>query len=456
MKHTFALAVLIATISAASSAQPRWQQRTGTAPPPRFITAMAHDPVRGRTVMFGGRDGTTFYGDTWEWDGSTWTQKQPLVSPGPRQGHAMVYDSVRRRIVLVGGLIVGRIDTWEWDGVIWQQIPTPAAPPAREQFAMAYDEARSKTVLFSGVGQTNDTWEYDGTTWVQKQPATSPPARCCAAMACDAVRQRLVLFGGYDNTALRDDTWEWDGTTWVQKFPTTRPPVRCCNGMTFDPGRGRILLFGGASGVGTGDRNDVWEWDGGNWVERNPPASPPARRGSGFAFVPGGAHALMFGGGIGGGGSPTRGDTWGFAAGRGPSFVRFGTGCVGSAGMPALAARAGVYPWTGGTYTLDLTSLPATGAAFGILGTSKSTWGPVSLPLLLDFVGMPGCNLLVSLDVALPLTNQNGGAAWALPVPDDPSLHDAQLWLQGGVLDPAANALGVVLSGAGELTIAVR
>ena len=80
-----ALALASTTLAAvAAPGQVAWQQRSGTGPLPRYITAMAHDSVRGRTVLFGGRNGTTLYGDTWEWNGTAWTQKSPPFSPSPR------------------------------------------------------------------------------------------------------------------------------------------------------------------------------------------------------------------------------------------------------------------------------------------------------------------------------------------------------------------------------------
>ena len=55
-------------------------------------------------------------GDTWEWDGTAWTQRSPASAPSPQQGHAMAYDAARGRVVLFGGHdSFRRGDTWEWD-----------------------------------------------------------------------------------------------------------------------------------------------------------------------------------------------------------------------------------------------------------------------------------------------------------------------------------------------------
>ena len=90
---------------------------------------MVRDPVRGRILLFGGKDAAGELGDTWEWDGVGWTQLQPSVTPSLRAGHAMAFDPVRQRIVLFGGRRGASSlgDTWEWDGSGW----TLAAPVTR-------------------------------------------------------------------------------------------------------------------------------------------------------------------------------------------------------------------------------------------------------------------------------------------------------------------------------------
>src|SRR5687767_6671464 len=95
----------------------------------RSDAAMAYDAARQRVVLFGGID-VTALGDTWEWDGVSWSQRNPVVNPTPRSLHAMAYDAARRRVVLFGGQDSSGLlgDTWEWDGVNWA-LRNPAANP---------------------------------------------------------------------------------------------------------------------------------------------------------------------------------------------------------------------------------------------------------------------------------------------------------------------------------------
>jgi hypothetical protein len=171
---------------------------------------MAYDARRGRTVLFGGNDGRIL-ADTWEWDGTDWTLIAPPASPPARQRHALAYDAARGRIVLFGGYVDHRLppwfsDTWEWDGTTWVQRSPALSPPGRYNHALAHDSLRGRTVLFGGfvnaIGIAADTWEWDGSTWIAAAPATSPPARTLYGLAFDANRGRTVLFGGWSGLSV--------------------------------------------------------------------------------------------------------------------------------------------------------------------------------------------------------------------------------------------------------------
>ena len=64
---------------------------------------MAYDASRGRTVVFGGNTAGGAQGDTWEWNGTNWTQRAPTAAPEVRSYHALAYDTFRGRTVLLGG-----------------------------------------------------------------------------------------------------------------------------------------------------------------------------------------------------------------------------------------------------------------------------------------------------------------------------------------------------------------
>jgi hypothetical protein len=99
-----------------------WQPAAATATPPaRIRTALAHDPVRNRMVLFGGLTGAGIaLNDVWEWDGTGWTQPMPMLAP-PAGVAGLAWEVLGARMVAIanGGGV------WVWDGATWvlQNVP---------------------------------------------------------------------------------------------------------------------------------------------------------------------------------------------------------------------------------------------------------------------------------------------------------------------------------------------
>ncbi|MHC4607163.1 MAG: hypothetical protein ACYTAF_09565, partial [Planctomycetota bacterium] len=78
-------------------------------PAPRGVHALTFDSARGVTLLQGGWDGvTTYFADTWTWDGLEWTNVSPggtagVHHPEGRRGYGMVFDTARGVAVLFGG-----------------------------------------------------------------------------------------------------------------------------------------------------------------------------------------------------------------------------------------------------------------------------------------------------------------------------------------------------------------
>src|SRR5262249_11910483 len=148
----------------------------------------------------------------WEWDGATWTQRMPSPAPPPRAYGAMAYDPLRHVIVLFGGLASGTQanlgDTWEWDGTTWTDRTPDLSPAARPFSSPAYDPQRRRIELYggSGLGTLGDQWEWDGATWTQVAFLDATPARNEAAMIYDAIQKQLVYFGGINFRNIVVDT----------------------------------------------------------------------------------------------------------------------------------------------------------------------------------------------------------------------------------------------------------
>lgn len=258
-----------------AAAQPcgegQWTLAVGEAPDARYANGIAYDSIRNRTVVFGGEGSSgASRNDTWEWSGTAWQPPAPLgFGPSTRVRPAMAFHVVRGTAVLYGGYSaesnITRSDTWEWNGSSWTQW-SGASPGPRRAHAVAYDTARDRLVLFgghSGSGLTNDTWEWDGVAWMQRASA-GPAPRQVHAMAYDSGRGKTVLFGGAIQGGEAADTWEWDGATWTDRTPGTGPSPRGYISICYDAGRARTVLYGGYDHTTT--FGDTWEWDGTAWT----------------------------------------------------------------------------------------------------------------------------------------------------------------------------------------------
>jgi hypothetical protein len=245
-----------------------------TSGPQTYGHGMAYDAARGVTVLYGGRDPASFIGggnekinlgDTWEWDGESWTkidtgQGVPITTP------LMAYDPTRGRVIRHGGVSDGQTfdqdTTWEWDGRTWTQI---AEGPTRAAGGMIYDSNRRKMVMFGGGRTINefpdDTWELDGNLWT---PISTEPSagRIFMAMVFDTSRKVGVRYGGITSPAsIFGDTWEWDGIQWSSVSVPHSPGVRTFHAMAYDSKRRKVVLFGGNSCVHCPPfLNDIWEY----------------------------------------------------------------------------------------------------------------------------------------------------------------------------------------------------
>lgn len=273
--------VWIAAASATSQSVEWVRHENATRPTWRNGYAVAHDPIRNRTVLFGGTRYPDSFDDTWEWDGVTWRRIHPVNRPAARHRHAMVWDAVRQRVILFGGVSWHSIfaDAWSWDGVDWTPIRMTGGPPARYSFAMSFDSRRGCVVVHGGRDHAtllDDLWEWDGVRWRERKPASRPSRRFDHAVAFDSVRGRVVLFGGYSPTVTPlADTWEWDGATWTPRVPRTSPSARRGHRMAFDAATGRVVLFGSMQTRTTAKLVDTWEWDGNDWTQRVLQQNPP-------------------------------------------------------------------------------------------------------------------------------------------------------------------------------------
>lgn len=132
-----------------------------------------------------------------------------------------------------------------------------------------------------------------------------------------------------------------------------------------------------------------------------------------------------------------------FALRRQGSALRFGDGCPGAAGIPRLQTWG--VPTLGETL-LFRTDQGSPGLAFAVtlLGTSRTSYGGVPLPLDLGGFGMNGCALHTSPDSILQVGLL--GNPGRLAIAANPGLTGAAFYLQSFVTAPGVNRFGFVAS----------
>jgi hypothetical protein len=154
-----------------------------------------------------------------------------------------------------------------------------------------------------------DTWTWDGSNWTLQQTLNAPPERAGASLSFDPVRGVTVLFGGAtpaSNTITGEgiadyaDTWTWDGSNWNQLSPAASPSGRQGAGMVFDAARRVTVLFGGYADQETlyknAFRQDTWTWDGNSWTQQTTASGPPRTESLGFVYDDALGKAVLVGG----------------------------------------------------------------------------------------------------------------------------------------------------------------
>jgi hypothetical protein len=337
-----ALALVAGATPTAVWAQGAWTLRAASGPGGPVTTA--YDSVRGVTVLVSGDQ-------TWEWNGSVWTERGTFTSLAGTDG-AMAYDSARGVTIyyMDYGYPTFSNGMFEWDGSVW--TPRGGPPEHRPGGAIAYDSGRAVTVLYLGsnanYGGNSDTWEWDGNAWTLRA-TIGPPPLIGAAMAYDAARGVTVFFGGFDNSGnnptfastcgLSDETWEWDGTYWAQLVSSgPSPSPRQFSAMAYDSVRGRVALFGGETRQQVGIQTcvfvalgDTWEWSGTHWTQWVG-CGPSPRYQHGMAYDSVRGETVLFGGYIGFAGAGSS-ETWEL------SSVPCYANCDGSNCQPILNAN---------------------------------------------------------------------------------------------------------------------
>lgn len=247
-----------------------WHQvTTPTSPPPRYHGGLAFDSTRNVVVLFGGTNSATPYNDTWEYDGTDWTQKFPPAPPPGCSRFSMAYDPDRQRVVFRGqrseggdGLCPMAQQTWEYDGTAWTQVITPTQPPDSEHSdwhaSLVWDETSHQLSYLLD----NEIWTFDGSDWSPVETFT------CGIEALGIDNDRgTVVFSGVVGSAEPhpfQTTAEWTGppacplTISHSIFPV--PRSLGSNRLVYFTAGGYLLLYGGYEYCSSTTYTDTWAY----------------------------------------------------------------------------------------------------------------------------------------------------------------------------------------------------
>jgi len=239
----------------------------------------------GNLWLFGGIYGSTErLNDLWKFDGTNWT----WVSGSNTANHYGVYGT--KGVAASGnvpGCRYGSVSWIDYSGNLWLFGGCGLAA--------------------SGGGYLNDLWKFDGTnwTWVSGSnlkdqygvygtkgvaaPGNVPGGRFCSVSWIDS-SGKLWLFGGYGiatSYGATNELWKFDGTNWTwvsgSKFvneisvygtkgvaASGNVPGARDSSVSWADNIGNLWLFGGdcydASSGNTNMMNDLWKFDGTNWI----------------------------------------------------------------------------------------------------------------------------------------------------------------------------------------------
>lgn len=285
--------------AATTSPSPSGTCTSADLPSARILAAFAYVPPAQQAVLFGGYDASNKpLNDTWIRRSGCWTQLHPAQNPPANTIAASAYDANTGEFVVLlygasGGQAYLDLASWLWDGRSWRKATAPSPPVSAGQ--AAYDGALHRVILFgmADAGGAAQTWAWDGAAWSLLNPISSPIPRFNAAMVTDPATNKILLFGGASGATSKvlDDTWTWDGSQWEELTPQASPPPRQEATVAPFARIGKSILLGGLDSSGR-LLNDAWQWDGATWS-----AIPSFGANCCSAAIDDGNEVVIFGGG---------------------------------------------------------------------------------------------------------------------------------------------------------------
>ncbi len=308
---------------------------------PSNVVSGVYDPRSDSAVFFG-------EGRQWSWDGASWTEL------GPTHGGSfspVVYDRARRQIISrdreidgnrflpllyenrvfaqTGGAFMFDANRdalllhgqFEWRKRFWMPRSYAGHAAFDADATGTFDGSTGRAMILAPDGLwslDNGTWvqvgpvpvdyvpgsplhyhptlglvatsgsvlnRWNGTSWVAENTAGAFFAPQLGRIATDGSTNELIHTGGGARYFFSiDDIFRFDGGDWVTLPAATRPPRRLAHGMVWDVVRNAFVIFGGEMFTGNqGTRTvlaDTWIGSGSSWdeVQSRGEQPPPTER----------------------------------------------------------------------------------------------------------------------------------------------------------------------------------
>lgn len=288
-----------------------WSQLSpaNAGPGARYEHAMEYNPATNQIFLFGGRDGSQIYNDTWVLDMDSLAWRQLAVdsptAPPARFSTVMIVDQNAENLYIATGHTQGGQnfdDVWRLDlaSEVWEDL-TPAAGPGPEpRYGGPGGNLGGDLVLTHGFGSTryDDTWRFNTGTnqWENITPPGEVPLKRCLFAATAALGNVLVMHGGCAapfGDCFLDDTWllDLEANSWREITSEVKPVGRQYQTLVpavSSQGDLKAILFGGQD-ASLSARDDAWILDvaTGAWTLVDSQDGPAARYNHTSIWIPG-------------------------------------------------------------------------------------------------------------------------------------------------------------------------
>ncbi|MGB1811839.1 MAG: Kelch repeat-containing protein, partial [Candidatus Kariarchaeum pelagius] len=190
-----------------------------------YHTNHVYDQKHNKFILFGGTDkwggdwSPEAKGGTWAYDFTlnTWTKLNSTNEPSPRLKGKMYYDPILEKSFLFGGKNSSNnfAETWSFDYAsnLWTQIESDVSPSARKNFGLSYDSDQQVAILHGAA--SDPTWQFtpqalhsvDGPNQANYQYKSNN-----ASLSLNVTIQNATTYDAYLNNELIETTNYQNGT----------------------------------------------------------------------------------------------------------------------------------------------------------------------------------------------------------------------------------------------------